>query len=561
MNKTLLLAALLPLCACSGGSGGSGDPGSGATGFDLLLTDAPADDLLYLRADVTSLALEREDGTFTPSLLAAPLTVDLLALDGVFEWLATGPLPAGTYTGARVGFDGFGFEAADAAGAPVAITATSATLAAPFAAPVVAGADGYVRVDVDFDLLASLTGDVASGTLLLTPSGSASTSPGDDGVAIDEIKGTVTSFQAGAGAIALAAFADGDLAVPLGAVDVTVTPGTLLVDDDGSVFASEASFFASLIAGATLLEVHGNLVSGAVTATKIEVEDSFGSGGDVIVELRGKVVDHAPGTSFELLLQEVKKGAAIALPVLAGLGDPASVGVAILPTTRFFLEDSQPTTEASLAVGQTVKVKFVEFATEPFPAFKVEIQNALPRFEGFVTDVSGLPSELVMHLKANQPAILSGDVASTSTDVLVQLDGAGLLLKVDGKPALAPADLLAGLKIEVEATLSGPPDAPVLDAGKVKVFAGRLDDALVGSTAPAAGSFTTFGGDLKDPFGGGVTAGPLTVRIEPGCTFEGDAQSQAAFFALAGSAEVEVLGIASGQPDEVRAFVVKSKQD
>jgi hypothetical protein len=562
MKKLLLLSALLPLFACSGSSGGGGSgSGSGPSGLDLLLTDAPADDLLYLRAEVQSFALVRADGSTTANLLGGSVSVDLLALDGVFEWLATGPLPAGTFSGVRVAFDGFGFEAADASGAPVAITATASTLDASFSAPLVADAGGYARVEVDFDLLASLQGEVTSGSLLLTPSGTAAASSGDDGIAIDEVKGTVVSFQPGTGALVLDAFADGDLAVPLGEIDVSVTSTTLLVDDDGSVFGSQDAFFGALVAGATLLEVHGNLVAGTVTATKIEIEDTFGSGGDVIVELRGKVVGHAPGVSLSLLIQEIKKGASIALPVLAGLGDPAAVTVGILPSTHFFLDDSQPTTEASLAVGQTVKVKFVDFASGPFPAFKVEIQNALPRFEGFITDVSGLPSEFVMHLRPSDPAILSGAVASTSTDVLVQIDGAGILLKVDDKPALTASDLLVGLKVEVLATLSGPPTAPVLDAGKVKVFAGRLDGALVSSKAPGAPSFTTFGGELKDPFGGGISAGPLTVQVEPGCAFDGDVESQSAFFAFGGALEVEVFGIGSGQPGEIRAFVVKSKTD
>ncbi|HKX45153.1 MAG TPA: hypothetical protein VJP77_00415, partial [Planctomycetota bacterium] len=468
----------------------------------------------------------------------------------------------------RVGFDPSSFQAAALDGAPVALDVQGGLLAASFPAPLVTGTGSYNRIEVDFDLLASLTGDVASGSLTLAPSGSAFSSPGDDGIAVDEIKGTVLAANAAAATLLVDAFADGDLAAPLGQVHVNVTPSTLLIDDDGFAFPGAAAFFGSLILGTSLLEVHGNLVAGAITATKIEVEDSFGSGGNVVAELRGKVVSHAPGVGFGLLWKEIEKGASVVAPALAALGNPATVQVAITPQTIFYLDDDsssssssshQIVSEAALAVGQEVKVKFLQFGSSPFPAFKVEIEHPFPEFEGFLADLSGLPGAFVMKLQSSQPAIWSGQVASSNTPVLVEVGSAKLLLKVDGKPALTTSDLSLGLKVEVYGTLSGPPTGPTLAAHRIEVHAGRLDDAAVVSKSPGTSSFTTVGGEVKDPFGAGVTGGALNVVLEPGCVFDGDASSKAAFFALGGSVEVEVEGLASGTPSEIRAFVVKSK--
>jgi hypothetical protein len=552
-SALLTLAATLPLAACSGD--GDGSSLSTTAGFDVLLTDAPADDLLFLRADVETLQLQNDDTTYTANLLPGTITVDLLSLDGVFEWLSAGEVDPGTYVGLRLGFDGTGFAAAAIDGSPVTITALADALDVDFAAPVVLAAGDYARVEVDFDLLASLSGDVGSGMLDVTPSGVATTSTGATPVPIADFKGIVVLKSTSADSLLVDAFGDGDLGVALGQVEVNLTSTTLLLDAAGAAFASHADFFAAISSGTSVVDVHGELVDGALVATKVEVES--GGGTDVVVEMRGKVIDHAPGVSFELLITQIEKGGAVALPVLSGLGDPVSIDVGILAGTKFYLVD-EVTEEEALDVGQTVDVKFSDFATAPFPAFKVTMADQLAEFGGEIVDLTGLPDDLMMHLRENEPAILSSDVDSATTDVVVALDAVTVVLKLGDDPALATSDLQPELEIEVDGTLSGPSSGPTITAAKIRVLPGRLTGAVLGQADPQADVFTTFSGQIEDPFGAGITAAPLAALIDPACTFSGAATTKAEFFLLNGVIGLDVLGIATGSPDEIRAYHVKS---
>jgi hypothetical protein len=554
----LFLPGLLAACA----DGGGGTQESALTSIDVLLTDAAAKDLLFLRAEIDSLVIEHSDGTLTPNLLEAPLTVDLQGLDGTFQWLFTGEIGNEAISAVHIGFDAAEFSAAAKDGTPVAVTALLGVLQAQLPPSLFADhPESYVRLEVDVDLVDSLEGLVSSGTLTMTPVGATFSSAGSAPVALDAVKGSVVSSDALLGTVEVAAFADGDLLVPLGTATVLVSPSTLLVDEDGSVFASEAAFFATLIPGTTLLEVDGELDDGVVTATRVVVEDALGLGG-LVAELRGKVIGHAPGTSFELLLQEVEQGAAAVLPVLSDLGDPASLTIGIDPGTVFFVEDAA-SVESALAVGQEVEVELTQFATAPFPAFKVEIAHAEPLLEGFIADLSGLPATFAIHLQDGEPALLAGLVASSGTDVTVTVGSAGLSLKVDGAPSLATSDLSVDLRVRVRGVLSGTPSAPALDPSAIEVLPGRLEGALVASTTPGSSLFMTTGGTLVDPFGGGISAGPLDVLIEPGCVFTGDVGSESEFFELAAvlTLAVGVEGLASGNPDEIRAFTVHVEID
>jgi hypothetical protein len=551
----LLLLLLVPLTsACTGD--GDGEAASLAASADVLMTDAPSEDLLFLRAEIQSVVLERPSGSMTGNLLGGPVPLDLLSLDGVFEWLLSGPIPSGEVAAVVIGFDPAGFAAAAKDGTPVTIDAASSNLRVEFPGPLTLDPETYTRIEVDFDLMASLAGTVGSGPLTLTPVGSADFSGGTGGIEIDEIKGDVVSADALTGSIVLNAFADGDLDSPLGQVTVQVSPTALLIDDDGSVFASEAAFYAALLSG-LMIEVHGTLDAGVLEATEVEVEDPFG--GAVVAELRGKVVDHAAGASFELLIQDVKQGASTVLPILAGLGDPASIEIGIDTGTVFFLEDSLAADESALAVGQTVEVKFLDFAAEPFPAFKIDIEDADAEFEGFVADAAGLPATFAVNLEDGDPALLAGLVASDSTDVTVTVGPADLALKVDGDPVIDPSELSADLRVKIHGALSGTPSSPTIAATRIDVLPGRLVGALVASMDSPSSTFMTTGGTIDDPFGGGITAGPLDVVLDPGCVFEGAAGSESAFFALAGTVIVRVEGLATGNPNEIRAFTVTSE--
>lgn len=565
-----LFIALGALGACGGGGGGSSGSGAGAgaTGIDVLVGDAPSDELLAFRARVDGVVLDISGGGTTQNLLAGPVDVEFLGLQTSLLWLASADLAPATYTGARLSFVPGSYHAVAQDGSAVTVAASSHELAVAFTAPYVHGANGYQRVALDLDLVQSLSGSVAAPPLAFAPSGSAALSVGsssDDYFAIDEVKGVVQSVDANQASFVIDAFVDADLAVPLGAVTVKVSAATLGLDDDGVAFGSAQALLAALVPGATLVEVHGLLAAGVIHASKVEIEDGGLGGGasSYVAKIEGRI-QALDGDSFTLLIQEIEQGASIVLPVLASYGNPPAIEVGYTPSTPVFLDSNTPASTAALAVGTKVKVKFAAFVAPPFPAAKIELEDAHPEFEGFVTSIAGLPASFTMHVQASEPAVVSGQIASSSTDVQVLVAGAPVFLGTDGKPALATNDLLVGMKVEPQGLLSGPPNAPTIDASKVKVFPGRLE-GTVASIQVASSAFVVTGASIDDPFGAALGGGPIDVRLAPNCVFEDDAGSAASFFALfqslgAGAVlDVRVEGIATGQPNQVRAYVVRAK--
>jgi hypothetical protein len=210
-----------------------------------------------------------------------------------------------------------------------------------------------------------------------------------------------------------------------------------------------------------------------------------------------------------------------------------------------------------------VHVKFPVFANPPFLASRIEIESEGVEFEGQVTSTAGLPGSFVMHLDSDDPAVLSGEVASSSTDVTVDVAGSPVSLDVEGDPTLSALAILSGQKVEPEGALSGSPTSPTISATKVKIFAGRLRDATVDEASRAGHTFHATGGQLDDPFGGGVVAGSLDVTIAPGAVFTGDTFSESGFYDLFENLQggqtlsVEIRGIGSGTATAIRSYEIK----
>ncbi len=559
----LLLLTLLP--SCGGGGSSSSSPSLGLSNLDVLVTDAPANELLAFQATVIELHLVLQGGGETPNLLAGPISLELLSLQGTSAWLASQNLPAGTYSGVHLVFQHGSYAARRNDGSSVAVISSSDDLSISFGLPFGLDDSSYRRVLVDIDLLNALTGSLSAPPLLFSPMGLLTDDSGHVESSIDEVKGIVQSVDAAQNSLVLSAFVDDDAQVALGDVQVIVGPTTLLVQDGGTPFASSADFFASLTAGLTFLEVHGNLLNGAVQATRIEVDDNSGGGGSAnLVRLKGLVNSIGPGSEFGVAISSVPQGSSIVAAAFGGVL-PATLDVSFDDTTHFYLHEHQTSTSASLALGQKVDVKFSTFANAPYLAARVEIDDESGENEGTVTNASGLPDSFVMHLDESSAALFSGQVASTSTNVNVTLTGAPITLETPGNPALTASQILQGLRVDVHGPVSGTPSAPSIAASALKVRPGKLKDAIINSaTGGGSPSFTTFGGSIDDPFGSNVTEGPLTIQLAPGCVFQGAATSEASFLALAmnppGGAvvRVRVRGIGSGSPDEIRAYLVES---
>ncbi len=553
-----LLAA--GLWSCTNGDG-LGTVGSAASGSgDLLLQDAPVTDLLSFAVDLTEARLVDPLGGVSTNLLSGTRRVELLGLQGRARWLENASLPEGTWNGIRLVFSTSTIEAVAKTGASVPVTAGSGVLAADFAAPVVIDDSGdYERFVVDVDLATSLTGDMTGLTFL--PAGTVEVDAGTSSQELDEFRGKVLANDSASSSLTVRAYVDDDLTVPLTDLSVTVPGGASLYRVDGLLYASAADFFADLVDGATTLEVHGALgAGGTVTADEIHVEDHDGgssSAGEV--ELEGIVADVGVG-AFDLRVAEVEKGASIADPVLQGLPDPTLANVSFDGTTDFVGEDGTPATSADLAIGQRVKVRFGTFVASPFPAARVRLDREAGA-EVTVTDVSGLPGQVVVHVDADEPWVTSGAIADDTTDVTVALAGASLFLDVPGDPAITAGDLEVGLELRVEGDLSG----TTVSATRVEVHPGRLEGEI--TAAPSATQFTVaVTSPPDDPFGANVDgSGPYTLVLASGALIEGDATSgtelKQLFDALLPGEQllVEVRGLGTEITNEISAYRVEAE--
>ena len=557
------LLLLLALTACGGGGGGGG---SQVGPVDVHLTDAVADELLSFTVGVQALRFVGPAGA-GENLLAGEVSVELLGLSGSQRWLVREDgLAPGPYTAVRLELVPESIVARDKSGTAVPVNVVSTVLDAPFPSPVTLGSGGDLQALVDFDLASSITGSVSAPPLRFEPRGSSVGQDTSSSTSIDEIRGVVLSTDSANRQLVIDAFADEDRLVSLGPVTVEIEAPTLLLDEGGLTYPDTSAFFADLVVGTTLVEVHGLVRNQRVLATRIEIEDRQGGGtGEDRVKIEGLIhnLDSASMT-FDLLIVEVERGHSIVEPVLDALGRPTSIPVGWTPSTIFFRDDDQIATDSILSEGARVKARFAVFTTTPFVATRIELEDG-PEFEGRIVDVSGLPDSIVIHLDDDEPAITSGQVQGPSTPVTVTLSGSDIFLDTENEPQLLPGALLVGLKIEAQsATLSGPPDGPTVTPTRTKIFPGRFR-GVVNSISRSIPSFNASMTELRDPFGNSVDFGPVTVVIAEDCHFEDEASTREAFFALfegldAGEVlEVEVFGIGTGVEHEILAHEIEAE--
>jgi hypothetical protein len=565
--RNLLLCSTLPLFALACGGGGDDDGGGSTTtvSTDLLITDATVDELLSFTVKVQSLRLVNSStGALTPNVLAEDLAIELIGAGLAPRWVSRARLPVGTYSGVQATLEDTATPIAlSLSGSTVAVTQTATTFTTNFPSPLSVVAGNFPQIVLDIDLGASLTGSVATPPIVFNPTGIVTTQANATlPVGIDEVEGVVRSVN-GTTDFVVDAFADDDRTVALGLITITPSPTALLLDDSGIAYADVGAFFAALTPNVANVEVHGSLVNGGILASRIEVEDA-GAGVAYTVKLEGiaQNVDTALNT-FDLLVIEVEKGGSIANPLLASLGNPLSCDYDDA-TALFVLDENVPTTEASLVSGQRIKAKFATFAGEPFRAVLVEIEDQ-PEFEGVITSIAGLPSTLVMNLLPGNAA-LGGTVATTTTDVTVDLTASSLFLDTEGDPVLTTSQLKVGQRLEVRGMISGPNTGPTVAANRTKIHAGRAR-GLVTSISPSVNEFTFTISNVEDPFGGSVSFGPATVVINASCFFDDEASSQQAFYDLFSglgqgeSLEVEVQGLGLSNPNQIEAYEIEAQID
>jgi hypothetical protein len=397
---------------------------------------------------------------------------------------------------------------------------------------------------------------VSTGSIMVDPQAETTLDSGANDVTLDEFKGLVTASNQAGAEFTVQAFLDDAQAVALGPVDVFIDNDTLFIDETGMELDA-TEFFDALMDNLTFVEIYGALSDdGRVRGDRIEIEDQTG-GTSSLVRVEGQIVGVALNT-FMLRVIEIEDGEDIAGPIIAGLGG-GDIEVAYDLDTLFIVGRDSLSDSSEVVLGRRVKVEFCSFTTPPFLACIVDVDDDLPRFDGTMTDLTGLPDTFVMQMDPGELAITSGLVQDENTDVTIDLTGTSIVLDTEGVPGLLTDDMAVGQEIEVEGDITGLPAMPTLNATRVWIQPGYLDDAFVTVADQPNLRFLTTGGEIVDDFGPNVTPGAQQVFVQDGVTFSGDVSNTTEFFALFGTpqgqtARVDVLGLGSDVANEIRAY-------
>jgi len=540
LSRLALFSALL-LSACGGGSSGGGSaspvadplPSMGAlkvTGR-VLLTTAAVDDLASFSAVVRSLRVELTTGLVLDNLLPEPVRVEILGLEDTPLWLLSTEYPGTNVQALLIEFDPASYRARALDGSVLSVNALGNTLRAEFLCPPRLftappidvfnyRSDALETLMVNIDMLDSVRGDVTLGSIDFDPRGATVPVSRAIGLRIEEVDGLHILHDEMAREVQLQGFSDDERELSLGMLPIELGADTLLLNQDGSVL-SIGAFFDAIRPGLTISEAHGLLPSrGVLQAARIEIEEQDRGVADTFpVKLAGRIVQKLdlPFPQIELMIQEIEKGAAIVEPVLIGLGDPATILIALDDPDLLVLSGNQIASVSELLVGQRVKVKFEAFSAPPFDAVRLDVPDFEARVSGELFSVNGLPNSFVLHVKEGEPAI------------------------------------------------TGPPDAPTIQARRVKVKSALLSGATVTSVTPPTG-VGIVGGEMLGSFGNDVTPGGVQwLFFEPESIFFGAAKTREELFDVFNGLrpgqhlEVDVKGIGLGGIMEINAYQVHSR--
>ncbi|MFN9787957.1 MAG: DUF4382 domain-containing protein [Planctomycetia bacterium] len=566
MRALGLTGSLLALAAgCGGGSGGGGTGGA-TTSADILLTDAPVDELLSFNILVQEVRLYDGAGERSENLLNGSMRVNLLSAATQLAWLVSKPVPAGTWHGIELRYDPLGVDARLLDGAPASVQVMDDRLAAAFAAPVVFAAAGYQRVVVDFDLAASLADGTGGFDYDLDPEGIAT---GDDDPAtpiqIDSIVGRVKGVDQVNDLLSIEAWSDDDRAVLLGTLQVQLEPGDLLQDDEGAVL-DLASFYAAIVPDATFIEVHGAMTAaGTIDATRVELDGGIG-GGDSVVRIDAIVQSIDLGAStMEIVVAEVDKGYSLVAGAFGG-SIPASFTVAWDVQTYFGFADGGATTAASVVAGAEVDLRFASFPVGgPWTAARVELEQEGAEYEGTVSNIDDLllGGSFQITLPPNSPLILGGAVVNPLTIQLEQ--DAYIWLDTGTEPSASPEAIQVGQRVRASGLLSGGPAGAVVDASEARIQPGRATaSAMIGTLDEGVYSVVAFMDEFDSPFGGSVLL-DAELRFYEETIYEGDVSSMAelqeAIESDAAIIELRIEGIAAIGQNAIEVYEVDVRVD
>ena len=545
---SVLALGFAGLASCSsGGSDIAAEPGDGrtvaTTRVDLLLRDAPIDDLAAFRATLESVRLERVTGGSTDRLVTTPVELEFLGLRDRACFAASFELEEGAYAALRLRFAPGSPRAFDLGGREVEVRGGE-LFVVPLDQALELEGEPYVRLEVDLDLRASLSGDVAAGSIDFDPTGSVLATNGSVPVRVEGMDGLVTARDLTDGSLVVDAMVGDGRTAPLRELRVRTDPATLLVGYDVREAFDVAPFLANLSPGASVVEIDGWLgAGGALQAARVELEDQNGlSGNRFAVELEALVIGRLGPTVLEVVVRETTRGGDLVELLLAGQPEPV-LRVVLDPITLLTTSEGVGREAADIELGDALELKLFALGgalLQPRRAVVTRVAS-LSAVRRAATDVSG------------------ADVSGTGA---WQTDALDVRLDVAHRPQLSGATREAALERSpgLVATTSTAPDVVlvrpvrasaggVLDA--VHDPAGRLRGLRVASLEIRAG----FGGHGAFVEG---AVGPAALELVDALRVHGDAASRAELEALLSEGEVvlELAGLPGAEAFSLEVWEV-----
>jgi hypothetical protein len=384
---SLILAGFLALVAgvvagCNSSAmptGSSSNITSAAVAVPVLITDAPADQLVAFTLTLNSIVLTDSAGK-TTNILSTPTTIEVCHLDGIQEALVTASIPEDTYVSALITFSNPQITYINSSGQPVAAAPMLATTSytATFASPITIG---NTNSSLLFDLLASQSVTISGTTVTVSPvfsvkavpSATVLPSAGKNGTGMQQV-GTVVSASATSLVIE-----------PGSGPDVTFTI------DSATLFqgTNATATIASLTAGELVEVDFTTQTGGTLLATRVQLLPPNPAGQPLNL-LTGPVTSLIAGTGFKMVLMQPAGpsvspssiGATYTIDTSSSTVfaiSPQLVSLSGLPFTPSF-------SSANLTAGQTVAV--TTSAISGTAATAADVYLAPQTVDGTVTAVT-----------------------------------------------------------------------------------------------------------------------------------------------------------------------------
>jgi hypothetical protein len=459
MRHLLRFLPLVPLFLFAGcGSSGGGSAGSGAGGTPaptagsvLVVIDTATGSEALVQFQIDAAALEYDDGSTTPNLLANPHMVTLADPSGEADGLVLQSAPNGSFAALRL----------------LLVPASGASLQA----------DGTIlpassTVDLRVPITDGLTHDsLATSSLLIGHNGTPPPA-GAGAVWSPQLSARAVGSGVELGYLGVAVVQSPAVTTRCGALDdsalrVEFAANCSYTSDDGSVHAGRDDFLASL--GDDSLHARGELRrDGSLLATHVHR-----GGRNDNPRLIGRItaLEPATGTFVMDVLAETRRGRRTILTTPFAVRIDASNAQLRRPDSRVSL------TFAELQVGNLAKVQWTSRSTVPgdlerIVAREVEVASSAvgmqPEWEGRVQSVDLGANTITVVPRNNDPIFVQGvSVASVQLTV-----AAGTFLQRrerhgGGRTVITLADIVPGSdRIWWRGTATGPAS---IDANWVRV--------------------------------------------------------------------------------------------